>query len=60
MKKILLASLITTNTFAITGIGEYRYGPDTTENFACEMAEERAKEDAILKYSGELIEAQMS
>ena len=60
MKKILLASLITTNVFAVTGIGEYRYGPDTTENLACELAEERAKDDAIIKYVGELIESQMS
>ena len=59
MKKFLLASLITTNVFAVTGIGEYRYGPDTTENLACELAEERAKEDAIIKYVGELIESQM-
>lgn len=59
MKKFLLASLITTNAFAVTGIGEYRYGPDTTENLACELAEERAKEDAIIKYVGQLIESQM-
>lgn len=59
MKKILLSSLIVTNSFAVTGIGEYRYGPDMTENMACELAEERAKEDAIIKYVGESIEAQI-
>lgn len=59
MKKLILASLISTNAFAISGVGEYRYGPDTTENFACEMAEERAREDAIVQYVGQLIESQM-
>jgi hypothetical protein len=59
MKKLLLASLISTNAFAISGVGEYRYGPDTTENFACEMAEERARENAIVQYVGQLVEAQI-
>ena len=48
MKKVLLLSLLVTNAFAVTGIGEYRYGPDTTENQACEFAEEKAKEDGLL------------
>jgi len=59
VKKFLLSSLIVTNAFAVTGIGEYRYGPDTTENLACELAEERAKEDAIIKYVGQSVEAQI-
>jgi hypothetical protein len=59
MKKLLLASLISTNAFAVSGVGEYRYGPDTTENFACEMAEERARDDAIVQYVGQLVEAQI-
>lgn len=59
MKKFLLSSLIVTNAFAVTGIGEYRYGPDTAENLACELAEERAKEDAIIKYVGQSVEAQI-
>jgi hypothetical protein len=59
VKKVLLLSLLVTNAFAVTGIGEYRYGPDTTENLACELAEEKAKEDAIIKYVGESIEAQI-
>lgn len=59
MKKLLLSSLIVTNALAVTGTGEYRYGPDITENMACELAEERAKEDAIIKYVGESIEAQI-
>jgi hypothetical protein len=59
VKKLILSSLIVTNAFAVTGIGEYRYGPDTTENLACELAEERAKEDAIIKYVGQSVEAQI-
>ena len=59
MKKIILLSLIATNAFAVTGVGEYRYGPDTTENLACELAEERAKDDAIIRYVGQSIEAQI-
>jgi len=59
VKKFLLSSLIVTNAFAVTGIGEYRYGPDTAENLACELAEERAKEDAIIKYVGQSVEAQI-
>jgi len=59
VKKLLLLSLIATNSFAITGIGEYRYGPDTTENLACELAEEKAKQDAIIKFVGEFVEAQI-
>jgi hypothetical protein len=59
VKKVLLLSLLVTNAFAVTGIGEYRYGPDTTENLACELAEEKAKEDAIIRYVGESIEAQI-
>lgn len=51
--------MIVTNAFAVTGIGEYRYGPDTAENLACELAEERAKEDAIIKYVGQSVEAQI-
>ena len=38
------------------GVGEYRYGPDTTQNIACKFAEERAKENAIEKFSGEDID----
>lgn len=51
--------MFVTNAFAVTGIGEYRYGPDTAENLACELAEERAKEDAIIKYVGQSVEAQI-
>ena len=59
MKKFLLSLLIVTNAFSLAGIGEYRYGTDTTENLACELAEERAKEDAIIKYVGQSVEAQI-
>jgi hypothetical protein len=38
------------------GEGEYRFGPETAENVACKIAEERAKQDAIENFVGELIE----
>lgn len=41
---------------ATIGIGDYRYGPDTTQNFACKMAEDRAKEHAISRFLGESID----
>ena len=41
----------------VIGIGEYRYGPDTPQNLACELAEERAKENALTKFVGEQIDA---
>jgi hypothetical protein len=55
--KLLFGCLTTPLAFAATGIGEYRFGPDTTENYACEMAEIRAKENAISNYLGETIES---
>jgi len=53
----LIGLLLSANVYAITGIGEYRFGPDTTENLACEIAEDRAKEDALIKFNGQFIEA---
>jgi hypothetical protein len=38
----------------VIGIGEYRYGPDTPQNLACELAEERAKENALSKFVYEI------
>ena len=40
-------TLFSLNVGAVTGVGEYRFGPDTTENLACEVAEDRAKQDAL-------------
>jgi hypothetical protein len=59
MKNLLLISfLIPSLVFAsVLGVGEYRYGPDTSENSACEFAEHRAREAAILKFFGEQIES---
>ena len=45
------------NANATTGIGEYRFGPDTTENMACEIAEDRAQQDALIKFNGQFVEA---
>ena len=38
------------------GEGQYRFGPETAENVACKIAEDRAKQDAIENFVGELIE----
>ena len=56
MKKVLIPLLITSmfaNAEVVTGVGEYRYGPDTSEESACVLAEQMAKEDAIVKVVGE-------
>ena len=50
-------TLFSLNVGAVTGVGEYRFGPDTTENLACEVAEDRAKQDALMKFNGQFIEA---
>ena len=60
MKKTLLCLLMIplfANAKETLGVGEYRYGPDTTKNFACQAAEEKAKEHAITRYVGEQIES---
>ena len=59
VKKLLSISLfVPTLAFASSvGIGEYRFGPDTSENSACEFAEHPAREDAILQFIGEQIES---
>lgn len=41
----------------VSGTGEYSFGPDTAENIACRLAEEKAKQNAIANFVGELIEA---
>lgn len=41
------------------GVGEYRYGPHTSEAFACEIAEEKAKEDLLIKANGMFIQHQI-
>lgn len=58
MKKLLIPLLITSmfaNAKVVTGVGEYRYGPDTSEEGACILSEQMAKEDAIAKVVGEEI-----
>jgi len=44
----------------VSGTGEYRFGPETAENVACAIAEERAKENAIANFVGEYIEVQIN
>ena len=41
----------------VKGTGEYSFGPDTAENVACRLAEEKAKQNAIANFVGEMIEA---
>lgn len=62
LKKLLLISLLSpTITFAsVNGVGEYFYGPDTSQNMACFFAEERAKDNAIENYSGSIIESTLT
>jgi hypothetical protein len=58
---LLISLFIPTIVFSKTiGIGEYRYGPETSRNMACEFAEDRAKENAIKKYVGEQIQSVIS
>lgn len=59
MKKTLLSLALVpvlAQAKVTLGVGEYRYGPDTPQNLACIMAEDRAKDNAISKYIGEEIE----
>ena len=41
----------------VSGTGEYSFGPDTAENVACRLAEEKAKQNAIANFVGEMIES---
>ncbi len=49
-----------TGTRSTTGIGEYAFGPDVSENTACRKAEDRAKLDAIRNVLGEEVVSQSS
>ena len=42
---------------SMVGRGEHLYGPNTSENGACKLAEQRARKDAIHKTTGELVVA---
>jgi len=60
MKKLLLPLLITSmfaNAEVVTAVGEYKYGPDTSDEVACDMARIIAKQNAILDVAGENIGA---
>jgi hypothetical protein len=49
--------LLAFNANATTGVGEYRFGPDVAENLACEIAEDNARQDALIRYNGQFVEA---
>lgn len=60
--KLGLIFFLSSSVFAkqVIGVGEYNYGPDLSENIACQMAEDRAKEHAINKFLGESIKIVVS
>jgi len=52
----LIAQEASANTVVqVPGKGEYKCGPSETENKACELAESKAKQDALRTHFGELI-----
>ncbi len=53
----IIGLMLAFNANAITGVGEHRFGPETAENVACEFAEEKAKQDALIKFNGEYVDA---
>ena len=54
---LLCVSTLLAHAERVKGTGEYSFGPDTAENVACRLAEEKAKQNAIANFVGELIEA---
>ena len=60
LKKSLLCLLVATSVNAkeVSGTGEFRFGPETAQNVACDIAEQKAKENAIANFVGEYIEHQ--
>jgi len=59
MKKTVIALAFMcsiANAANVTGEGEYRFGPETAENVACQIARDRAEENAIANFVGEYIE----
>lgn len=55
---IAISLCITGNAAQVTGTGEFRFGPETAQNVACSLAEQKAKENAIANFVGEYIEHQ--
>lgn len=53
---ICVTTCVTIQAAVIEGTGEYRFGPETAENVACAIAEQRAKENVIANFMGEVIE----
>ena len=61
MKYLLpLMAFILSSAQATTGTGEYFYGPDTSENIACQVAEDFARTDAIRNFLGEEFQSSVS
>ena len=55
LSSVLLSSFCYANT--VTGVGEFYFGPDTSENTACEYAFQKSKQDALQKVFGEEMES---
>lgn len=51
---LLLASRVAAGEW-VEGVGERLFGPDLTENRACDQAERRAREEAVRKLTGETL-----
>lgn len=56
-KTIIILSVITNSALATTGTGQYHFGPDVSENYACAKAESSAKVNAIRSVLGETVTA---
>lgn len=59
MKRLLVlacSTVLVSAAYSHTGTGEYRFGPDVSENLACDLALQRATDDLLIKYSGELVD----
>ena len=54
-KTIIILAAITNGALATTGTGQYHFGPDVSENYACARAESYAKINAIRSVLGETV-----
>jgi len=60
MKKTILSTLLfpaLCHANVVTGVGEFYFGPDTSENTACEYAFQKSKQDVLQRAFGEEIES---
>jgi len=55
LSKLIFSLFFSANVTAATGYGEWHFGPDVSENYACKKAESLARIDAIRSVLGENI-----